>query len=89
MSLTHTRELNGANPFDCLSELQKHAEEVTENPSAWMSWNCPRGIRTGLRLRCITGNLAGPGYEFAEGGSLCRATKGDLTDGEPASWQRR
>lgn len=40
MSLIHTCELNGANAFDYLIELQKHAEEVAENPSAWMPWNC-------------------------------------------------
>jgi transposase len=40
MSLIHTCELNGANAFDYLNELQKHAEEVAENPSAWMPWNC-------------------------------------------------
>ncbi len=39
MSLIHTCELNGANAFDYLTELQKHAEEVAENPSAWMPWN--------------------------------------------------
>jgi hypothetical protein len=27
MSLIHTCELNGANPFDYLTELQRHAEE--------------------------------------------------------------
>ncbi len=39
MSLIHTCELNGAKAFDYLTELQKHAEEVAENPSAWMPWN--------------------------------------------------
>jgi transposase len=39
MSLIHTCELNGANAFEYLTELQKHAEEVAENPSAWMPWN--------------------------------------------------
>jgi hypothetical protein len=39
-SLIRTCELNGANAFDCLIELQKHAQEVAENPSAWMPWNC-------------------------------------------------
>lgn len=39
MSLIHTCELNGANAFDYLTELQKHAEELAENPSAWMPWN--------------------------------------------------
>jgi hypothetical protein len=39
MSLIHTCELNGVNPFDYLIELQKHAEEVAQNPVAWMPWN--------------------------------------------------
>ena len=39
MSLIHTCELNGANPFDYLIELQKHAEGVAKNPSEWMPWN--------------------------------------------------
>src|SRR6516164_4075897 len=39
MSLIHTSELNDANPFDYLTELQKHAEELVENPAAWMPWN--------------------------------------------------
>jgi transposase len=39
MSLIHTCELNGANPFDYLIELQKHAPELAKNPAAWMPWN--------------------------------------------------
>ena len=39
MSLIHTCELNGVNPFDYLTELQKHAEELAKNPAAWMPWN--------------------------------------------------
>jgi hypothetical protein len=39
MSLIHTCELNGANPFDYLTELQRHAEELKRNPSEWMPWN--------------------------------------------------
>ena len=39
MSLIHTCELNGINPFDYLIELQKHAEELAKNPAAWMPWN--------------------------------------------------
>jgi transposase len=39
MSLIHTCELNGANAFDYLTELQRHAEELKQNPSAWMPWN--------------------------------------------------
>ena len=39
MSLIHTCELNGANPFDYLTELLRHAEESKRNPSEWMPWN--------------------------------------------------
>jgi transposase len=39
MSLIHTCELNGANAFDYLVELLRHAEELKQNPSAWMPWN--------------------------------------------------
>ena len=39
MSLIHTCELNGANPFDYLTELQRHSEEWKRSPSAWMPWN--------------------------------------------------
>jgi len=38
MSLIHTAELCGANSFDYLTELQRHAE-MTVNPTAWMPWN--------------------------------------------------
>ncbi len=39
MSLIHTCELAGANPFDYLAELQRHASELAGNPPAWMPWN--------------------------------------------------
>jgi hypothetical protein len=39
MSLIHTCELNGANPFDYLTELQRHAEPLRANPAEWMPWN--------------------------------------------------
>jgi len=39
MSLIHTCELNGVNPFDYLTELQRHAEEWKQNPAEWMPWN--------------------------------------------------
>jgi transposase len=32
-------ELNGANPFDYLTELQRHAEDLLRNPAEWMPWN--------------------------------------------------
>jgi hypothetical protein len=39
MSLIHTTELMDANPFDYLTELQKHAKDVAANPAQWMPWN--------------------------------------------------
>jgi transposase len=39
MSLIHTCELNGTNPFDYLTELQKHSTELARHPAAWMPWN--------------------------------------------------
>jgi len=39
MSLIHTCELCGANPFDYLTELQRHANEVAAGPHNWMPWN--------------------------------------------------
>jgi Transposase IS66 family len=39
MSLIHTCQLNGANSFQYLTELQRHAPQVAVNPSEWMPWN--------------------------------------------------
>lgn len=39
MSLIHTAELCGANPFDYLTQLQRHAGELAQRPSEWMPWN--------------------------------------------------
>jgi len=39
LSLIHTCELNDANPFDYLTESQKHAAELARSPAAWMPWN--------------------------------------------------
>jgi hypothetical protein len=39
MSLIHTCESNGANPFHYLTELQKHAAGLAQNPKAWRPWN--------------------------------------------------
>ena len=39
MSLIATCELCGANPFDYLTELDRHASEPASNPTAWMPWS--------------------------------------------------
>jgi transposase len=39
MSLIHTCQLCGANSFDYLTELQRHAPELAAAPAEWMPWN--------------------------------------------------
>ena len=39
MSLIATCELAGTNPFDYLSELQRHHRQVAEKPAEWLPWN--------------------------------------------------
>ena len=39
MSLIHTCQLCGANSFDYLIELQRHAKELATSPAGWMPWN--------------------------------------------------
>ena len=45
MSLIHTCELNGANPFDYLTELQRHAAALERTPAEWMPWNYREALR--------------------------------------------
>ncbi len=42
MSLIPTCRLNGANPFDYLSALQRQAGAVKANPGHWRPWNYAR-----------------------------------------------
>ncbi len=39
MSLIHTCQLCGANSFDYLTQLQRHARELVAKPAEWMPWN--------------------------------------------------
>ena len=39
MSLIHTAELSGVDPFPYLVALLRHRQEVEENPGDWMPWN--------------------------------------------------
>jgi transposase len=39
MSLIYTCQLNEANPFDYLTELQRHADVLAVAPERWMPWN--------------------------------------------------
>lgn len=46
MSLIHTCELGGINPFDYLTELERHTDEVSSNPQNWMPWNYRQTINS-------------------------------------------
>jgi transposase len=39
MSLIYTCQLNEANPFDYLTQLQRHPDELATSPEVWMPWN--------------------------------------------------
>jgi transposase len=39
MSLIYTCQLNQANPFDYLTQLQQHADLVAASPELWLPWN--------------------------------------------------
>jgi hypothetical protein len=45
MSLIYTCELNGANAFDYLNQLQLNASDVAEHPDRWMPWNYRENFR--------------------------------------------
>jgi len=47
MSLIHTCQLCGANSFDYLIELQRHAQELAIHPAEWMPWNYRRKTGAG------------------------------------------
>jgi len=53
MSLIHTCELNGINPFDYLTELNKHTDELSAAPADWMPWN----DRSTLAKQVTPGNV--------------------------------
>lgn len=46
MSLIHTAELNGADSFNYLVELLRHARDVAANPAVWMPWNYRDALET-------------------------------------------
>ncbi len=39
MSLIYTCQLNEGNPFDYLTQLQEHADELAARPERWLPWN--------------------------------------------------
>jgi transposase len=45
MSLIHTCELTGVNPFDYLTALNRHAKELSACPAEWMPWNYQEAVK--------------------------------------------
>jgi len=56
MMLIHTCELCGANPFDYLTELQRHAADLARAPAEWLPWN----YRETLAPASGSGSAPGP-----------------------------
>ena len=54
MSLIHTCELCKADPFDYLTELQRHAKEVAESPQNWL----PVELSGNPAAKCTTESAA-------------------------------
>jgi len=46
MSLIHTAELNGVNPFEYLTALLSHARQVRDHADLWMPWNFRQTVTT-------------------------------------------
>lgn len=46
MSLIHTCELEAVNPFQYLTALQRHADALAANPTAWLPWNYQHALAT-------------------------------------------
>jgi transposase len=46
MSLIHTCRLNDVNPFDYLTAIQKHAEQVRTKPAKWLPWNYQEQLKS-------------------------------------------
>jgi hypothetical protein len=44
MSIIHTCNLNGVNPFEYITALQVHSPDVFKNPTQWMPWNYEKRI---------------------------------------------
>jgi len=57
MTLIHSCELEGANPFEYLTELQKHAAQIKAAPGDWMPWNYRETLR---RLQGAGHSPSGP-----------------------------
>jgi len=44
MTLIYSAELSGVDPFDYLTQLLRHSEEVRRSPHQWMPWNYQKAV---------------------------------------------
>jgi transposase len=47
MSLIYTCQLNQANPFDYLTQLQRHTDQLAAGPPLWVPWNYRDALTNG------------------------------------------
>ena len=52
MSLIYTAELESVDPFDYLTELLKHPEELRRSPQGWMPWNYQTAVAAADLATC-------------------------------------
>ena len=52
MSLIYTAELESVDPFDYLTELLKHPEELRRSPQGWMPWNYQAAVAAADLATC-------------------------------------
>jgi hypothetical protein len=50
MSMIHTAELRGQNPFDYLTQLLVHETAVAASPAEWLPWNYRETIARAVEL---------------------------------------
>jgi len=53
MSLIHTCQLCGINPFDYLTALQEHHNQMREHPAQWMPWNYQQTMARAGITSCV------------------------------------
>lgn len=55
MSIIHTCNLNGINPFEYITALQVHSPDVFKNPARWMPWNYEERIASVCHEKSMDG----------------------------------
>jgi hypothetical protein len=85
MSLIHTCELAGANPFDDLTMLQQLRDALAATPAAWMPWNY-RDTRAAVTT--AASSAAPRDFRRRAGRTRCSEEKGDAPSGRPPRTSR-